>query len=411
MARQFPPACNIDDRSLMSDLPHVIKACEIIEQTKQGLYPSPACLHPEYEQQTKQGLYPSPAFLHPEYERGKCLGLYEKPSDLEGQNSKSWLAKKMACVVSSSLVGVECYRGPDDLLWKGSGIIFNYCGVNKILTAGYILGDRVGGEVDLLLPNQKKSKGLIICVNAHYNIAIIEANLDEFRGVQFSSSLMALGQEVTALGRDNQFQLVGSVGKVEVRRDHFESDVLMCSTCNVSKWGIGGPLVDSSTGEVCGINFFSKKGCTPFLPSKILHKCIEHILGRGGVVFPWIGWKIRCLDELKLDELEAIYSKYNTFDGVIVKEVMKNSPADMAGICPGDIIHKCNGHDINSPVELADLLFEDVDSRRKKMSRQPKKRATTAALVSVTSGSHVKSLIIRRFSPLVDDSWPILRSD
>ncbi|KAK9674517.1 hypothetical protein RND81_12G238100 [Saponaria officinalis] len=330
----------------VEELPHVIEAQRINALT---------------------GEYPKPKLRKSEYHRGEHFGLYQKTSDIDGQNAKSLQAKKMACTVSSSVVGIICDRGYWP--WNSSGIIFEYCGVKKIVTAAYKLGEHRGQEVDLLLPNQKKLKGFITCVDEHYNIAIIEANLDDFSSAEFLCSLKSLGDNVTAVGRNDQFKLMGSVGVVGVREDHLESDILMSSTCSVSKWGIGGPLV-------------------------------EHNLSHGAVTLPWIGWKIRSLDESKIDDLELCYSNYGTFTGVVVKEVTKESPAQVAGIRPGDIIHRCNDHGINSPAELADVLFKVHDSSRTDDAE--------VLPLKIASGTKVKEILIGRFSPLVADSWPLL---
>ncbi|KAK9700208.1 hypothetical protein RND81_08G223700 [Saponaria officinalis] len=116
---------------------------------------------------------------------------------------------------------------------------------------------------------------------------------------------------------------MGSVGRITIRSDHLESDLLMQSTCSISEWGIGGPLVDNISGDVIGMDFFCRKKCTPFLPGNILLKCIDQSSGRGIISFPWAGWKTRPLHELKADELEIVFSKYKSFEGVIIKDAMQ----------------------------------------------------------------------------------------
>ncbi|KAK9700210.1 hypothetical protein RND81_08G223700 [Saponaria officinalis] len=69
------------------------------------------------------------------------------------------------------------------------------------------------------------------------------------------------------------------------------------------------------------MDFFCRKKCTPFLPGNILLKCIDQSSGRGIISFPWAGWKTRPLHELKADELEIVFSKYKSFEGVIIKDL------------------------------------------------------------------------------------------
>jgi S1-C subfamily serine protease len=44
--------------------------------------------------------------------------------------------------------------------------------------------------------------------------------------------------------------------------------------------------------------------------------------------------------------------------GLIVTSVEKDRPADQAGIVRGDILQKINGHDVNSMVDVRDVLDE-----------------------------------------------------
>ncbi|KAK9700245.1 hypothetical protein RND81_08G226300 [Saponaria officinalis] len=124
----------------------------------------------------------------------------------------------------------------------------------------------------------------------------------------------------------------------------------MSSSCLIGEWGIGGALIDLS-GMVVGMNFFSNCS-TPFMPSSILVRCVEHLLTYGNVIRPCVGIRIKAPNELKLAELELVFQKFPSIIGVIVKEVMKGSLAEENDIRVGDVIISCNYKPINSAIQM-----------------------------------------------------------
>ncbi|XP_062026354.1 putative protease Do-like 14 [Rosa rugosa] len=55
---------------------------------------------------------------------------------------------------------------------------------------------------------------------------------------------------------------------------NFDCKELMRADCNISKCGVGGPLINMY-GQVIGINFYDLF-YTPFLPIDIVRKCLKH---------------------------------------------------------------------------------------------------------------------------------------
>ncbi|XP_074267445.1 uncharacterized protein LOC141590787 [Silene latifolia] len=180
---------------------------------------------------------------------------------------------------SRSLVGLE-YESSDYVSWHSSGIVVEHNGQKQIVTSAYILGNRSWEEgeslpVNVLLPNREKVPGIITYIDEHYNVAIVSAELRETDAASFDTNVFKLGDVVTAVGRRNELTIFP--GKINIRKDHLESDNLMSSSCSINESGIGGPLVSNSSGKVIGMNFFSRPR-TPFMPSNVLLGCENFIM-------------------------------------------------------------------------------------------------------------------------------------
>ncbi|XP_074321538.1 uncharacterized protein LOC141658498 [Silene latifolia] len=307
-------------------------------------------------------------FRSTEHMNRHALGFYKNFNDLDDVNASSWIARKMACKISSYVVALSCNSSildEDEMQFNSSfnssGIVVEYKGTKKILTSTYIFGGRSelrNLEVDVLLPNGAKVRGNVSYADIYHNVVLIDAEIDSVRSVALSTEFVDLGAQVMSLGRHSQFGVMASRGTINLRQDDLDSDDLMSSTCIISEGGIGGPLIDQSSGAVIGMNVYISKKSTSFIPSCILSHCLECLMTNGEVFRPWLGFKAKSLNEKKLVEMDVIYQKFSSTNGIFVTKVTKGSPADLAGICVDDIITSCNDSLLSSPVELADLLLK-----------------------------------------------------
>src|SRR3954464_11390226 len=64
----------------------------------------------------------------------------------------------------------------------------------------------------------------------------------------------------------------------------------------------------------------------------------------------WLGVSTQSVTEELRDALDL------RGDGVLVNRVVSGSPADRAGLRKGDVITAVNGHSVESPEELADVI-------------------------------------------------------
>ncbi|KAK9700246.1 hypothetical protein RND81_08G226400 [Saponaria officinalis] len=360
-----------------------------------------------------RGLYKTPSKADiDEYTRRQSCGLYNDITNIDGKEASSWEARKIVCSISSSIVGLSCPTSGFTRLCS-SGIIIEMKGVKRILTSAYILGDLPHPHdqpdiIDIYLPDGKRIDGSISYMDKRFNILMIHANLEGMRSVSFETSLLDLGFEVVAVSRLPKSELKASWGQINIRIDHLESDDLMSSSCLIGEWGIGGALIDLS-GMVVGMNFFSNCS-TPFMPSSILVRCVEHLLTYGNVIRPCVGIRIRSPNELKLAELELVFQKFPSITGVIVKEVMKGSLGEENDIRVGDVIISCNYKPINSAIQFGEELFNMVEVSGSPLRNEKRRTKSLEVVIQRPSSGTVehRSICLSDFAPVISVSWPVL---
>jgi serine protease Do len=111
----------------------------------------------------------------------------------------------------------------------------------------------------------------------------------------------------------------------------------------------GGPLVNMQ-GEVIGINTAIVAGGTGIgfaIPSNLARRIYTEINAKGKVTRGWLGVSIQPLTP----ELAKSFGTKDT-KGVLISDVIVDSPAAKAGILPGDILLEFDGKKMESPADL-----------------------------------------------------------
>lgn len=112
----------------------------------------------------------------------------------------------------------------------------------------------------------------------------------------------------------------------------------------------GGPLVNSR-GEIVGINEIGVFNLSGAIPSNLAKTVAEQIIAKGTVARGWSGVTVQ-------PRLEAD----GHGPGVIVGNVVANSPASRAGMLAGDLILACDTHEIEGAEERAVAHFYRLEA-------------------------------------------------
>ena len=239
----------------------------------------------------------------------------------------------------------------------GSGVITKYKkGKLYILTNNHVVENATTITVRFDKHTEKPAK--VVGTDPKTDLAVIEVDA---KGIEDAESRVArlgdsdrvrVGQLAIAIGNPYGLERTVTVGVVSALKrsigiTQYESYIQTDAAINPGN--SGGPLINIY-GEVIGINtaiVASGQGLGFAIPINLAKWVMEQILEHGRVVRGWLGVVIQ---EITPDIAEAIGVR----EGILVAQVLKNSPADKAGLKVGDIIVALNGKKLDS---VRDLQF------------------------------------------------------
>lgn len=172
------------------------------------------------------------------------------------------------------------------------------------------------------------------------------------------------GEEVIAIGTPLALAFKHSATKgiisatnrtIKVDNDSGESTLnnLIQHDASINPGNSGGPLVNMR-GEVVGINtvkVVDAEGMGFAIPVDTVRPLITNISANGHYDTAYIGLFGYDANLNKIGERK---------DGVYVREVAENSPAQKIGLKKGDVILKVNGEKINNMIELRKTIYSNL---------------------------------------------------
>ncbi len=230
----------------------------------------------------------------------------------------------------------------------GSGVI--------VSTDGYILTNHhvveTADQIEVALADGRTAKAHVIGSDPETDLAVIKIDLPgNIPAITFGNPELAqVGDLVLAIGNPFGVGQTVTMGIISaLKRDHlglstFESFIQTDAAINPGN--SGGALVDSS-GNLIGINsaIYSPNGGSLgigfAIPASVAKKTMEQIIQTGSVTRGWIGAGVQ---ELTAELAESF--KLGDIKGVLITEVIRNSPAAQAGIKTGDILVAIEGNPI-----------------------------------------------------------------
>jgi S1-C subfamily serine protease len=246
---------------------------------------------------------------------------------------------------------------------QGSGVIVSDDG--HILTNHHVLNG--GVDITVYLADQRIVQAEIIGVDPTTDLALLKIDANDLLPIDWGDSdNTEIGSPVWAIG--SPFGLTGSVsfgilsGKHRVdlnanpqyrsSRERISSRYsdLMQSDVAVNPGNSGGPLVNGR-GELIGINTAivgeTYRGVSFSIPSSVAKTVYQQLIQNGRVCRGWLGVEL----------VPEILSETATENpSVVVRALVPDSPAALAGLEPGDRILKLNNIDIVSVEQAIDTI-------------------------------------------------------
>lgn len=257
----------------------------------------------------------------------------------------------------------------------GSGVIVSHEGY--VLTNNHVVEG--ADEIEVVLTDGRKAPAKIVGLDPETDLAVIKINLDKLPVIVLGQSELArVGDVVLAIG--NPFGvgqtvtmgIISALGRNNLHINSFENFIQTDAAINFGN--SGGALVDTR-GNLIGINtaIYSQSGGSVgigfAIPVSTAKTVMEAIIKDGHVVRGWIGVETQDITP----ELAQSFNLQRT-SGAIIAGVVRNGPADKAGIVPGDILLTVQGKPVGDTTEMLNLIAQLPPGEKAKMTVLRKNR-------------------------------------
>ncbi|XBI61951.1 hypothetical protein VPH35_042676 [Triticum aestivum] len=197
--------------------------------------------------------------------------------------------KRVASSMSRVVVALASFRG-EARLFACTGVFIDCNGfTTRVLTSGNLIRSNEDEskvadnlKIEVLLPDKRHVPGMLPHYDLHYNVAIIIINKFCCTRTAIIDNKVKTGthSEVLAIGRVYESgKLMAASGVAINKESELDCKDLRISTCQITKAGIGGPLIDSN-GNFIGMNFYGLEE-TPYTPRDTVVKLLENFDAEG----------------------------------------------------------------------------------------------------------------------------------
>ena len=293
--------------------------------------------------------------LHPFMDDPRFRFFFGDPGEMEPQNSSS----------------------------LGSGVIVSPDGY--ILTNHHVV--EAADQIEVALADGRKTGAHVVGSDPETDLAVIKVDLPgklpaitfgHPEQVQVGDIVIAIGNPF-GVGQTVTMGIISALKRSHLGLNTFENFIQTDAAINPGN--SGGALVDIN-GNLIGINsaIYSPNGGSLgigfAIPTSIAKKTMEQIIQSGSVTRGWIGAGVQ---ELTPELAESF--RLGSAKGVLITEVIRNSPAERAGIETGDIL-----------IAIDDKAIEDWNTMLETVANLPPGKMVTAKLMR---DGAIKSLSVK----------------
>ncbi|MEB3288451.1 MAG: HhoA/HhoB/HtrA family serine endopeptidase [Leptolyngbya sp.] len=250
-----------------------------------------------------------------------------------------------------------------DRLEQGTGSGFILSADGRILTNAHVVdGTRT---VTVTLRDGRTFEGQVAGVDSVTDVAVVKIDAtDPLPTVRLGSTAnLSPGQWAIAIGNplglDNTVTagIISAIGRTSNQVGIPDKRVQFIQTdAAINPGNSGGPLLNDR-GEVIGMNTAIRanaQGLGFAIPIETAKRIADELFATGEVQHPFLGIQMVELTPETIAEINAQQQMNIPPDesGVLIVRVLDGSPAQAAGLQPGDIIQRINNQDVNNPTEV-----------------------------------------------------------
>jgi serine protease Do len=233
----------------------------------------------------------------------------------------------------------------------GSGVIVDPSGI--ALTNAHVVERAT--DIEVVTLDGSKHRAKIIGLDKRTDLAVLRLDdgKNSFRYARLGDSeRVQVGDWVIAVGSPFGLHATVTAGIISAKARNLQQgpfDEFLQTDAAINPGNSGGPLVNMQ-GEVVGINTAIVAGGTGIgfaIPSNLARKIYTELVAKGKVTRGWLGVSIQPLTP----DLAKSFGARDT-KGVLISDVVPDSPAAKAGLKPGDIVLEFDGKRTESPADL-----------------------------------------------------------
>lgn len=239
----------------------------------------------------------------------------------------------------------------------GSGVIVSAQGL--ILTNNHVIA--TADSIEVALSDGRKMSAKVVGTDPDTDLALIKVDAENLPAITFASSeKLSVGDVVLAIG--NPFGvgqtitqgIVSALGRTHLGINIYENFIQ--TDASINPGNSGGALIDTE-GNLVGINsaIYSRSGGSMgigfAIPATLARQVTEQIIAQGNVTRGWIGIEAQDITP----ELAESF-RLSRPQGALIAGVLRNSPADKAGLRAGDILLAIEGKPVIDSGTMLNLI-------------------------------------------------------
>jgi len=221
----------------------------------------------------------------------------------------------------------------------GSGVIIDG-NRGYILTNEHVVAR--SAKITVVLGDERAFEAEFVGTAPDLDLAILRIlSKEPLPAIQMGNSDdLMIGETVIAIGNPFGFSNTVTTGVISALNRSIQSanrtyrDFIQ-TDASINPGNSGGPLLNIH-GELIGINtaIYSKaQGIGFAIPINKAKRVVDDLIRYGEIHIPWLGLIVQ-----DVDSRLAEYLRIAPIDGVLVSDVTNNSPAQEAGLKPGDVV-------------------------------------------------------------------------
>ncbi|MGD2075069.1 MAG: trypsin-like peptidase domain-containing protein [Gammaproteobacteria bacterium] len=241
----------------------------------------------------------------------------------------------------------------------GSGVIVSPQGY--VLTNNHVISD--ADEIQVLLEDGRRARARVVGADKDTDLAVLRIDLDNLPVLALATAeRLRVGDVVLAIGNPYGVGqtvtqgIISATGRnhlgISLYEDFIQTDAA------INPGNSGGALINAH-GELIGINtaIYSRSGGSQgigfAIPVDLATSVMKQIIEHGHVARGWLGIEAQ-------DLTPALAESFGLSDtrGMLVAGVLRDGPADKAGIEPGDVVVQINGKPVDNARAAMTLIAQ-----------------------------------------------------